>query len=369
MMSEATKTRRVVSIDALRGFDMFWIIGGDQIFPALLALTGTGWAHALSVQFEHQSWNGFHFYDLIFPLFLFIVGAAMPFSLGRRLERGDTPRQVFRHILQRALILILLGLICNGLFNLDFIRLRYAGVLQRIGITYFFAAIIFMKWKAPRIQMMIGGIVLLLYWALLTFVPVPGYGMNILTPQGNLAGYIDRLLLPGSFCCYEFGDNEGILSTFPAIVHVLIGIQAGHLLRTGWSDARKTGGLILAGAGCLIAGLLWNLIFPINKLIWTSSYVLYSGGWSLLLLALFYWMVDVKGWRTWAFVFVVIGMNPITIYVAQHIIHFHGIANFFIRGLAVHLGPVQALFTALSVFAVKWLFLYFLFRKKIFLKV
>jgi predicted acyltransferase len=368
LMDEQSEKKRIASIDAVRGFDMFWIIGGDLIFRSLFTLIGTNWANHLSEQLEHCTWHGFHFYDLIFPLFLFIMGASMPFSISKRLERGDSRRKLMGHIIQRGFILILLGLMYNGLFELDFENMRYAGVLQRIGITYMFAAFIIMQWKNPKIQMIIGGGILLLYWAVMA-IPVPGAGSYVLTPEGNLASYIDRLLLPGRFCCFRFGDNEGILSTFPAIVNVLMGIQAGHLLKSTKSDPRKVLILTLSGAGCVTAALIWNFVFPINKLIWTSSYVLFSGGWSLLLLALFYWVIDVKGWKKWAFGFIVIGMNPITIYLAQNIIHFQWIANYFTGGLVELLGAFKPLVWEICVFAVKWLFLYLLFRKQIFLKV
>ena len=267
------------------------------------------------------------------------------------------------------MILVLLGLVYNGFFRLDFANLRYAGVLQRIGWTYLFAAIIIMHWQKPKTQMMIAGGILLIYWAVMALVPVPGAGMNVLTPEGNFASYVDRLLLPGSFCCFEFGDNEGILSTIPAIVNVLIGVQAGHLLRSTQSNSKKTLTLIISGAGLIVGALIWNLIFPINKLLWSSSYVLLTGGLSLLLLALFFWIIDVRGWKKWAFFFIIIGMNPITIYVAQRIIGFYAITEFFLEGVVRLFDSIAPLLMALGLLALKWLFLYFLYRKKIFLKV
>jgi predicted acyltransferase len=367
-MNEPPEKKRIVSIDALRGFDMFWIIGGDMIFRSLFTLVGTGWAGTLSGQLEHCAWHGFHFYDLIFPLFLFIMGVSMPFSFSKRLERGDSHREMTVHIIQRGLILILLGLMYNGLLELDFADMRYAGVLQRIGITYIIAAFILLRWKRPKIHLIIGGAILLLYWAVMA-IPVPGSVSSVLTPQGNLASYIDRFLLPGRFCCFQFGDNEGILSTFPAVVNVLMGILAGQLLKSAGSNLKKVLTLAFSGIGCIAAALVWNIVFPINKLIWTSSYVLYSGGWSLLLLALFFWIIDVRGFTKWAFLFIVIGMNPITIYLAQNIIYFQGIANYFTGGLVELTGSFKPLLQEISVFATKWLFLYFLFRQRLFLKV
>jgi predicted acyltransferase len=360
--------RRIASVDALRGFDMFWIIGGDHIFPALFALIGTPFLLLLGRQLEHTEWNGFTFYDLIFPLFMFIMGTAMALSLIRKLESGVAKSKLYGHVIQRSLSLLLLGLIYNGLLNFDFSSFRYAGVLQRFAICYFFASLIVLNAK-PRTQAIWAAGILLLYWALMALVPVPGYGAGVLTPEGNLASYIDRLLLPGRFCCFEFGDNEGLLSTLPAISTVLLGVLAGHVLRLSWGQRKKVIYLAAGGIACLIAALLWNFVFPINKLLWSSSYVLYAGGWSALLLALFFWLIDVRGWNKWAFPFIVIGMNPITIYIAQGLFDFGIIANIFVHGFIDHLGDIRPLFWALCVFAVKWSFLLFLYKKKIFLKV
>lgn len=358
---------RVVSLDALRGFDMFWIIGGDAFFRAFFELIHAPWALSLRDQLEHSEWNGFTFYDLIFPLFLFIVGAALPFAVSKRLQRGDSRRELYGHIVRRAVALFVLGLIYNHILDLNFDTFRWAGVLQRIAVCYLFAALIFMKFKI-RGQAIFAGAILVGYWLIMMLVPVPGYGAGVLTPQGNLAGYIDRLFLPGSFCCYRFGDNEGFLSTIPAIATTLLGGLAGHLLRTAWDGQRKL--LILSGSGVasLILALIWGLVFPINKLLWTSSYVLFAAGWSLLLLAFFYWIVDLQGYRKWAFPFVVIGLNPITIYVLQSVFDFGTIANIFIHGFINDLGAIQPLFWVACILAVKWLFLYFLYRQKIFLK-
>jgi len=359
---------RIVSIDALRGFDMFWIMSGGSLFERLFALGGGPIFSTLEQQLNHSSWNGFTFEDLIFPLFLFIVGVCMPFSVTKRLERGESRATLYRHIAVRTAVLILLGLVNNGLLDFDFGDMRYAGVLQRIAVCYFFAAMILMNTRI-RGQVIWTASLLIGYWAVMKLVPVPGYGAGVLSPDGNLAAYIDRLLLPGQFCCYQFGDNEGLLSTIPAVSTALLGVLSGHWLRSSAPSARKVHGLLGAGIACLVAALLWNLAFPINKLIWSSSYVLFAGGWSLLLLGSFYWLIDHRGWRSWAFPFVVIGLNPITIYVAQGLFDFGSIAGIFIHGFVDGLGVYTPIFTAFSVLTVKWLFLYFLYRQKIFLKV
>ena len=358
---------RIVSIDALRGFDMFWIIGGDAFFRALLKLSDAPWAEALSVQLHHTKWNGFTFYDLIFPLFFFIVGVSMPYAISKRLQRGDSRRDIYIHIVKRTLVLFMLGLVYNHILDLDFSSFRWSGVLQRIAVCYFLAAMIFMNFRIKG-QAIAIGLIVFGYWAVMTLIPVPGFGAGVLTPEGNLASFIDRLLLPGRMCCFGFGDNEGILSTIPAVATTLLGGLAGHLLSSSFDQQKKLQGLVIAGFAGLALGLLWNLVFPINKLLWSSSYVLYAAGWSFLLMALFYWVIDMRGYQKWAFPFVVIGLNPITIYVLEGVFDFGTIAGIFVNGIVGHLGALQPVVWIACVFLVKWYFLYFLYRQKIFLK-
>jgi predicted acyltransferase len=359
---------RIASIDALRGFDMFWIIGGGAFLETLSKVWKNTFTDTITEQLEHVSWQGFHFEDLIFPLFLFIVGVVLPFSNSRRLQQGQTRRVLCLHILKRAAILILLGLIMNGLLRLNMAEMRWPGVLQRIGLCYLFAALIVMH-TGWRIQALIAGVLLLGYWALVELVPVPGFGAGVLTPEGCLPAYIDRLLIPGKYCCFTYGDNEGLLSTIPSISTTLIGALAGHWLGSRRSGNVKTIALFAAGIACLIIGYWWGKSFPIIKVIWTSSYVLYAGGWSLLLLAVFYWIIDVRGYRKWALIFIVIGVNPITIYFLQGFVNFDGIAAFFVEGFSQHAGQFKSLVLPFAAFAVKWLLLLLLYRHRIFFKV
>jgi predicted acyltransferase len=219
-----------------------------------------------------------------------------------------------------------------------------------------------------RVQAVVVPVILLLYWAVTMLVPAPGCAAGDLTMRGCLSSYIDQHLIPG-FLYYRYGDNEGILSTAPAVCTALLGALAGHWLRSNHSGSRKAAGLALAGVVCLVVGLLWSLAFPIIKILWTSSYVLFAGGWSLLLLALFYWVIDVKGYRRWSFFFVVIGMNAITIYFLDDVIDFGRIAEFFLRGLANHAGLYKTLVLLAGALAARWLFLWFLYRHKIFFRV
>jgi predicted acyltransferase len=364
-------SHRIVSIDALRGFDMFWIVGGGTLVSAILTRIGNPFCQALNQQLEHCLWHGFHFEDLIHPLFLFLVGASMPLSLSKRMERGDSRRDLYIHIFQRTIILYLLGMVYNGLLDFQFDNLRYTGVLHRIAFTYFFAALIFMNFSI-RGQAIWAGALLLGYWAAMSLVPVPGVGIGSLEPNANLADFIDSILLPGAHRSYGLnkgGDANGILTTAPAIVSVLIGVLAGHRLRANTAPPRRALEYLAAGALLLAVSLLWNTVFPINKLLWTSSYVLFTGGWSLLLFSLFYWIIDVREYRAWAFPLVLIGMNAITIYMATRLFNFRQIARPLVSGLARFSGNYQEIVLVASAFAVEMLLLYFLYRRKLFLKV
>ena len=367
-MSTGKPSKRIVSIDALRGFDMFWISSGEAFFIALFTFFGTPFFTKLALQFDHPAWTGFRFYDIIFPLFLFIMGVVMPLSITRRIEKGDSKAELYKHIIRRTLLLFLLGLIYNGLFNFDFVNQRYTGVLQRFAVCYFFASVIMMNFKLKG-QMIWAVAILAGYWLFLLLVPAPGFAAYELTPEGNIAGYIDRLFLPGSFCCYSYGDNEGILTMLPATVNVLFGALAGSWLLSALSEKEKIKKLLIAGLIFVAVALLWSLVLPVNKYLWTGSYTLLTVGISFLLLLLFFWIIDVKGYRKWAFPFIVIGLNPITIYVVQGIFDFGIIVNIFVHGFSGGLGSFEPVFIQMCMIAVKWLFLYFLYRQKIFLKV
>ncbi|MFZ0960975.1 MAG: DUF5009 domain-containing protein [Terriglobia bacterium] len=366
---QALLPKRVASIDALRGFDMFWIAGGERIFHALYQVWPCAATRALDAQFEHVPWNGFHFYDLIFALFVFMVGVVLPFSLTRRMEEGANRGQLYRHIVQRFLTLFLFGLVYNNLLDFNTHTLRIPGVLQRIAICYCIAALVMMN-TSIRGQAIVAGSILIVYWLIMKLVPVPGVGAAVLTPEHNLAGYIDNLIIPFKFCCYPGGDNEGILSTLPAISTCLLGVLAGHWLRSGkYTPNRKVLGLAAAGAASLLVAWVWSFNFPIIKNIWSSTFVLWAGGWSLLLLALFYWIIDVRGFERWSFYFKVIGMNSITIYMVDRFFDFGIITKVFLHGILPHLGHIEPLIWSCSVILTGWLFLYFLYRQKIFLRV
>jgi predicted acyltransferase len=371
--SEEKKQERLLSLDALRGFDMLWIAGGEYLIITLATLTGWPFLQWAAGQMEHVEWEGFHFYDIIFPLFLFIAGVSMPFSILKRKQRGESMQKIYLHLLKRLFLLILLGLIYNGLLRFDFEKQRYASVLARIGLAWFFAAVIVLNTSIRGQVYWFAGI-LLGYYAIMKLIPVPGFGAGVFTPEGNLAAFIDQHLLPGEFCCYTFGDNEGIISTFPAICTALMGALTGHLLISG---SRKLNGLkkaliILAvGIISLALGKLWSLSFPIIKNLWTSSFVLFAGGWSLILLSLFYLVIDVWKFKKCTFPFVVIGLNSITIYMLNSgIIDFRLMGKYFFGGITgLFSEPAQPVIMASGAILCMWTFLYILYRNKIFLKV
>ena len=368
------RPERLVSIDALRGFDMFWIIGGDDLARAIGKWWGTPMGERFADQFEHVAWEGFRFYDLIFPLFLFVVGVVLPFSLSKY-QSGDHPRaHALGRIARRVVFLYLLGLIYSGLLQFNF-PMRMTGVLNRIAICYGIAAVIYLFTKT-RSQVILVAAILLGYWALLAFVPAPETGKaGDFAKETNLAGYIDRHYLPGKIfeSYYGYGDNEGLLSTIPAVTTALLGVLAGTWLRTRHSGWVKAIALIAAGGVCLGVGTLWGGYFPIIKILWTSSYVLIAGGWSLILLGLFYLVIDVLRLRGWSFFFVVIGVNAITIYMLSRIIVFERIAPFFFGGVAKRLNEVSPssgpIVLAFGTLMLEWLLLLYLYRRRIFLRV
>ncbi len=365
--SKSTSPERVMSLDALRGFDMFWIMGGDLLVRSILKVGGWSFSDPLAAQFEHEPWEGFRFYDLIYPLFLFLVGCVIPYSLHRFREQ---PAQAYGRIVRRTLLLILLGMLNNGLLQFQWEQMRWTGVLQRIGVCYGIAAAIWLHSRV-RSQAILLVAILLGYWAILAFVPAPGGTAGDLSIAGNLGGYLDRHFLPGRILpeYYGQGDNEGLLSTIPAIATALLGVLTGTWLRTAYRPWQKCVGLFLAAATCLPLGYGWGSLFPVIKNLWTSSYVLVAGGWSLLLLAGFYLLIDVWQLRRWAWFFLVIGMNAVTIYVVPEFLDFERISRFFLGGVMDLAGSWGPPVMYVGILAAEWILLWFLYRNRMFLRV
>ncbi|HLK28367.1 MAG TPA: DUF5009 domain-containing protein [Puia sp.] len=369
-MAQVSTSQRLYSLDALRGFDMFWIMGAEDIFHSLSKSTGSPFWGAIANELTHPDWNGFHFYDLIFPLFLFIAGAATPYSVGKELEKGVPKNKLLLRVIRRGLILVLLGIIYNnGLRIHPLSEIRFGSVLGRIGLAYMFANIIYLYTK--QLGQVIWFFVLIIgYWLLLKFTSAPGFPKGDLTMQGNFASYIDRMILPGRLYL-GIHDPEGLMSTIPAIGTGLLGIMTGSFLKTNpMTQTKKVLCLLITGIVFILLAHLWNLDFPINKNLWTSSFVLNVGGWSLLLLGIFYYIIDVRGYQKWAFFFRVIGMNSILIYMSERFINWEYSNNAFFQWLGQLVGdPFNIVVMACTFVALKWLFLYFMYLKKVFLRV
>lgn len=373
----APTPQRLWSLDTLRGFDMLWIIGGDAFFRTLANMTDWGWADTMSFQLDHVEWDGLRAYDMIFPLFMFIAGVAIPYAQGSRRQRGATRSDIVRKVLLRAFVLILLGLVCNRIQNFDnfeFKNFRWPSVLGQIGLAYLFASLIvlFTKSFKARAAWLVG--ILVGYAAVQLFVPVPGFGAGVLTQEGCINGYIDRMFLPGRLYGtvdgVQYFDPEGILCIVSATGITLLGALAGLILRrSDTSGTRKAAILTIAGLVFLLTGLAIAPVYPPIKAAWTTTFNLQAGGISLLLLAAFYLVIDVWQLRGWTLFFRVIGLNAITIYMAPRIIDFNHAADYLFSGLASLSETWQPLILIAAVVALKWLFLYFLYRKKIFLRV
>jgi len=339
----------------------------------------------------HAKWNGWTPADFIFPSFLFLVGISMVYSLAARRERGETRQQIFVHAIKRSLILIAIGLLVNAspIIGLDFHTWRFEGVTQRIGICYFFASILEL-WVQRRDQWIALAACLVGYWALLRFVPVPGAGIPgrdipFMDQVQNLPGWLDRKLFMGHL--YDgTRDPEGIIHTIPAIGTTLIGVLTGHWLRNQKNARKLIGGMVLFGILGMVGGEIWNRWFPINKNLWTSSFVLFSGGFALLFVSLLYWMVEVKRWRgVWTMPILVFGMNAIAGFVADSLIYgpgytftargpkettlnWHEAAQAWLEAAGLSTANASLVYSLLAV-AVCWILLWLLWRKKIFLKI
>ena len=362
------KSKRLLSLDALRGFDMLMIMGFATLIQHICQAVPGGTESALYAQMEHAWWDGFTFMDTIFPLFLFIAGISFPFSYAKQKATGRTSGQIHRKILSRGIILVLLGVMVNGFFRLDFAHLRIYSVLGRIGIAWMVAALLYIHCGRTARAVIAAGL-LVGYWLLVAFVPAPDSAAGPLTQDGNIVGYVDRALGLGVLYRGNF-DPEGLLSHIPAVVTAMLGMFTGEFIRSEkWTGESKTVMMLAAAVVMLGLGLLWGLVFPVNKNLWSSSFVLVCGAYSLTMFALFYWIIDVKGWKKWTTFFAVIGMNSITIYILQHIVDFYGISSYFLGGLAGFLGAWGPVLLTAGAIAAAWLVLYFLYRQKIFLKI
>jgi len=381
-MSNNTTNERLISLDALRGFVMFWIMSGEHIVHALAKAAPIPVLVWMSSQLHHTEWEGITFYDMIFPVFLFVAGVSMPFSFDKKMKAvgvntvqelpSKEKQRIYLSMLKRTSILLVLGFIVNGLLRFDgFDQTRFASVLGRIGLAWFFAGLIYLNFDLKK-QIIWFLSILFGYYLVMKLVPVPGFGAGNLTKEGSLEGYIDRLFLPGRLHSTVY-DPEGLLSTIPAISTALLGVFLGTFLRAKNDFSINQKLLILVGSGIIfiVLGLLWDYTFPINKHLWSSSFVCFVGGCSILFFTFFYLIIDILGFHKWAFPLIIIGSNSILIYMAaEGLVDFAHTANYVFGGL-IKFTPViwQPVFTAVSLTFVQLVLLYFLYKKKWFLKI
>lgn len=370
-MNSKKQTERLYSLDALRGFDMFWIMGGEDFFHALSKIFPNTFTLWMTQQLSHVSWNGFRFYDLIFPLFLFIAGVSTPFSIGKQTEFQVSKQTIAFKILKRGLILVILGIIYNNGLNIQALsHIRFPSVLGRIGLAYIFACLIFLY--ANKIWQKVWFVALLVgYYLLLSFFAAPGYAAGDLSIQGNFASWLDRTILPGRLHL-GIHDPEGLVSTIPAIATGLLGIFVGNFLKENntFTPSQKFIRILMSGVLLLVIGSIWNIYFPINKNLWTSSFMLYAGGCSLILLSIFYGVIDILEFKKWAFFFTIIGMNSILIYLSGEFIDWDYTASSLFSWIAQLIGEqYHELILISAIILIKWLFLRFLYQQRIFLRV
>ena len=289
-------TGRLISLDVFRGI---------TIAGMILVNNQGDWSHVYPA-LAHAPWNGWTPTDLVFPFFLFIMGAAMPFSFAKRIARGEKKSRLMRHVLTRAFILIALGMLLSGIPNFDYSHRLILNVLQRIGVIYFISGALYL-FTGIVAQAAVAVIGIVLYWILMLVVPVPGYGAGVLTPIGNMWWYVDKVLLQG----WHY-HAEGILSLIPSVSTVFLGVLTGHYLRSSRSGLEKVSGMMVFGSFGLVIGAIMAVWFPINKLLWSSSYVVFTAGFALEMLGVCYWLIDIKGFKSWTQPFLVFGSNAIT---------------------------------------------------------
>jgi predicted acyltransferase len=369
------KKKRLLSIDALRGFDMFWILGAESLFAALFIVTGWPVLAVFAEQMQHTVWHGFRAYDLIFPLFIFLSGvslgiAAKPLSS----YEPEKAKSILYSGIKRLLLLISFGILYNhgwgGGIPASFDSIRYVSVLGRIGVAWFVAAML-VWYVSEKTQWLVAGIILIGYWLLLTFVSIGEYGGGDFSANGALNAWFDINLLPGITYQQLAIDPEGLLSNIASIVNALAGVFIGrYMMRNISSPKSLLTGLSLIGICVLLLGYLWGIYFPINKTLWSSSFALVTIGYSTLLLALFYLLIDVLDFTKWAKFFAVIGTNSIIVYLGTSIIDCKYTSQSIVGGF-IKIVPVgwQDIILCTGMVFLQWLILYWLYRRNIFIKV
>ena len=376
-MNNTNKSERLKSLDALRGFDMLWIIGGENVIRHLAKASDIGFLNEISNQMRHVKWEGFHFYDLIMPLFLFMVGMSIPFSLNKRLTMGDTKKKIYLHALKRSLILFILGMICQcHLLSFDIAQMHIIhDTLQAIAIGYMFSILIYTRLNL-KFQIALTGGLLLLYWIILTFIPVPGQQAGVLLPQSNIAKFVEQMVFG------RFDDARApytwFLGSLGFIATVMTGVFASTIIRgkvllpfpkIADIQIHKTLLLALIGGSLIVVSLILAIWFPIIKPLWNPTFVLLTSGISFMLISLFYFVIDVKGYQRWAFWLKVIGMNSIAVYMGVHLISFEEIAGHLVFGLEQFTNTYYPFIQSLTGLIIIYGIMYWMYKKGTFIKV
>jgi len=365
----SVSSERLMSLDALRGFAMLWIVGAQEIVFGFHKAEGTKLPIYLLVkQLSHSTWDGVTFYDLIFPLFIVVVGISITLSLTRRLGREQRSGIVWT-IARRSIVLYFLGIVYYGGLAKGLSDVRLLGVLQRIALCYLVCGLIFCYVK-HRYLIFISVAILLIYWAMMAFIPVPGIGAGNFQEEANLANYIDREFLPLKKWRGDY-DPEGLLSTIPAIATCLFGVFFGLVINAqNFSKQSKSYLLLCLSVILIFLGLVWSIHFPLIKKIWTSSFALVAAGSSGLFLAIFYYLVEVWQVQKWAVPLVWVGANPIVIYLLNGLVDMRGLAERMVGGpVKSAFGVYGDLFIALVILLMNIVASRFLFRRRIFLRI
>jgi predicted acyltransferase len=371
------KSTRLISLDALRGFDMLWIIGGENVIRHLAKASDFGFLNVLASQMHHVKWEGFRFYDLIMPLFLFMVGMSIPFSYSKRLSIGDSKKKIYLHALKRSVILFVLGMVCQcHLLSFDINQMHIIhDTLQAIAIGYMFSVLIFSQLKL-KFQFALTAGLILLYWIILTFIPVPGQQPGVLLPQSNIAKFVEQMVFG------RFDDGPApytwFLGSLGFVATVMTGVFASTIIRgkirlsflkNSDPQIHKTIILSLTGGAMVVVALILSIWYPVIKPLWNPTFVILTSGISFLLITLFYFIIDVRGYQRWAFWLKVIGMNSIAVYMGVHLINFEEIAQHLVFGLEQFTNMYYPFIQSLTGLAIIYVILYWMYKKGTFIKV